>query len=63
MDVSRKTLIISAIINAVIIAIALVCLIVTNWNPVTIWISLAIIVCVLITSVMIYIMGKNFRKR
>lgn len=62
MDVSRKTLIISAIINFVLIAICATCLIVTNWNPVVLWISLGVLVCVLITSIMTFIMGKNFKR-
>lgn len=62
MDISRKTLIISVIINFVLIAICATCLIVTNWNPVVLWITLAILVFVLITSIMAYLMGKNFRK-
>ncbi len=62
MDISRKTLIIAAIINVVLIAICAVCLIVTNWNPVVLWISLAILVVVLITAIMTYLMGKNFKK-
>ena len=62
MDVSRKTLIIAAIINVVLIAICAVCLIVTKLNPVVLWISLAILVVVLITSIMTYIMGKNFKR-
>jgi len=62
MDISRKTLIIAAIINIVLIAICAVCLIVTNWNPVVLWISLAILVVVLITAIMTYFMGKNFKK-
>ena len=62
MDLSRKTLIIAAIINVVLIAICAVCLIVTNWNPVVIWISVAVLAVVLITAVMTYIMGKNFRR-
>lgn len=62
MDVSRKTLIISVIVNIVLIAICATCLIITNWNPVVLWISLAVLVFVLITSIMAYFMGKNFKK-
>jgi len=62
MDISRKTLIISVIINFILIAICATCLIITNWNPVVLWITLAILVFVLITSIMAYLMGKNFRK-
>ena len=62
MDISRKTLIVAAIINILLIAICAVCLIVTNWNPIVLWIALAILVVVLITSIMIYVMGKNFKK-
>lgn len=62
MDISRKTLIIAAIINIVLIAICAVCLIVTNLNPVVLWISLAIFAIILVTAIMIYFMGKNFKR-
>lgn len=62
MDISRKTLIIAVIINVVLIAICAVCLIITKWNPVVIWISLALLVLVLITSIITYVLGKNFKK-
>ena len=62
MDVSKRTLIIAAIINVILIVVCAICLIVTNWNPVVLWISLAILILVLITSIMTYVMGKNLKK-
>jgi len=62
MDVSRKTLIISVIINFVLIAICAACLIISNFNPIVLWISVAVLAFVLLTSIMAFVMGKKFRK-
>ena len=63
MDVSRKTLIATFIINIVLIAIAVTCMIVTKFNNVAIlWLSVAMIVLVCVSSIMIWKYGKEFRK-
>ena len=63
MDVSRKTLIATFIINIVLIAIAVTCMIVTKFTNVAIlWLSLAMIVLVCVSSIMIWKYGKEFKK-
>lgn len=63
MDVSRKTLIATFIINIILIAIAVACMIITKFsNTAILWLSVAMIVLVCISSVMIWRYGKEFRK-
>ena len=62
MDISRKALIISVIINFVLMAICAVCLIITKWNPVVLWIALAVLFFVMLTSIIVYVAGKNYKK-
>ena len=63
MDVSRKTLIATLIINIVLIAIALTCMIVTKFaNVAILWLSVAMIVLVCVSSIMIWKYGKEFKK-
>lgn len=63
MDVSRKTLIATFIINIILIAIAVTCMIITKFNNVAIlWLSVAMIVLVCISSIIIWRYGKEFRK-
>ncbi len=62
MDISRKTLIVTFIINIVLIAVCAVCSIVTKFNPTVLWLSLAVLVLVLASSIMIWFFGKEYRK-
>ena len=63
MDVSRKTLIATFIINILLIAIAVTCMIITKFSNVAVlWLSVAMVVLICISSVMIWKYGKEFRK-
>lgn len=62
MEVSRKALIATFIINIVLIAICAVCSVVTKFNPTILWLSLAVLVLVLASSIMIWYYGKEYRK-
>ena len=63
MDVSRKTLIATLIINIVLIAIAVTCMIITKFaNVAILWLSVAMIVLVCVSSIMIWKYGKEFKK-
>lgn len=62
MDVSRKTLIITLIVNIVLIAVCLTCVLVSKFNPVVLWLSVGVTVLVLVSSVLIYRYGKEFKK-
>lgn len=63
MDVSRKTLIATFIINILLIAIAVACMVITKFSNIAIlWLSVAMVVLIFISSVMIWRYGKEFRK-
>lgn len=61
MDISRKTLIVSIIINILLIVVSAICLILTKFNTVVLWISLALLVAVAVTSVFVYLASKKYR--
>ncbi len=62
MDVSRKTLIIAVIVNIILMAICAVCIVLTKFNPVVLWVSLSVVFFVMLTSIIVYVLGKNFKK-
>ena len=61
MDISKKTLIVSIIINILLVVVCAVCLIITKFNSIVLWISIAVMICVVITSVIVYLASKKFR--
>ena len=63
MDISRKALIITFIINLLLIGIAVACVVVTKFNPTVLWLSIATLVLVLTSSVIIWRYGKEFKKQ
>ena len=62
MDITKKTLIATFIINIVLIAIAVTCMIVTKFNTAILWLSVVMIILVCISSIIIWRYGKEFRK-
>lgn len=62
MDVTRKTLIATFIVNLLLIAISVVCLFVLKFNTVSLCLFAGVAVCVAISSVMIWKFGQNFKK-
>ena len=63
MDVSRKTLIATFIINILLIAIAVTCMIITKFeNIVILWLSVAMVVLICISSVIIWKYAKEYRR-
>ncbi len=62
MDISKKTLIATLIINIMLIAISVTCMIVTKFNNVVLWLSVAMIILVCISSIIIWRYGKEFKK-
>ena len=62
MDITKRTLISTLIINLILIAIAVICMFVTHFNLVILWLSLAMIILVCISSVIIWHYGKEFKK-
>ena len=62
MDITKKTLIATFIINIVLIAIAVACMIITKFSTPILWLSLVMIILVCISSVIIWRYGKEFKK-
>ena len=63
MDISRKTLVVTFIINLLLIAIAATCMIVTKFAPVVLWLSIATMLLVLTSSVIIWLYAREMRKQ
>lgn len=62
MDISRKTLIITFIVNLILIAIGVVCVFLTDFNTTVLWLAVAMTLMVLVSSVLIWRYGKEFRR-
>ena len=62
MDISRKTLIVTFIINLLLIAIAAACMIITKFNTAILWLSVVMIILVCVSSIIIWRYGKEFKK-
>lgn len=62
MDISKKLLITTAIINFVLIAICVVCMFVTKFSNTVLWLNACMIVLVLVSSVLTWHFGKQFKK-
>lgn len=63
MDISRKTLIVTFIINLLLIGIAAACVIVTKFAPTVLWLSVATMLLVLTSSVIIWLYAREMRKQ
>lgn len=61
MDISKKTLITTFIINILLIAISVTCMIVTKFNTVVLWLSVATVVLVCVSSFIIWKYAKEMR--
>lgn len=62
MDITKKTLIATFIINLVLIAISVTCMIITKFSAPILWLSLVMIILVCISSIIIWRYGKEFKK-
>lgn len=62
MDITRKTLIITSIINLLIIAIGVACVVVTKFNTTILWLCVATFILVTISSIIVWRYGKEFKK-
>ena len=63
MDITKKTLIATLIINVILIAIAVTCMIITHFaNVAILWLSVIMIILVCISSIIIWHYGKEFKK-
>ncbi|MBR3885911.1 MAG: hypothetical protein IKJ33_05600 [Clostridia bacterium] len=62
MDITKKTLIATFIINIVLIAIAVACMIITKFSTAILWLSVVMIILVCVSSIIIWRYGKEFKK-
>jgi hypothetical protein len=62
MDISRKALIITLIIDVLLLVAGITCMILLNFNVLSLGLFTAIAVCVLVSSILVWQYGKNFKK-
>ena len=62
MDISRKTLIFTFIVNLILIAVGVTCVFLTKFNTTVLWLAVAMTLMVLVSSVLIWRYGKEFRR-
>lgn len=62
MDISKKTLIITLIVDLLLLAIGVVCLFVTKFSTLALSLFVAICVMILISSILIWKYGKAYKK-
>lgn len=61
MEISKKALVVTFIINLLLVAVSVACVIVLNFSSVSLWIFAAIAVLVFVSSVLIWHYGKDYR--
>ena len=62
MDISKKALIITFIIDLLLIAVGVVCMVVLKFNVLSLCLFLALSVLVLVSSILIWKFGKAYKK-
>ena len=62
MDITKKTLIATFIINIILIITAVVCMFITKFSTPILWLSFVMIILVCISSIIIWRYGKEFKK-
>lgn len=62
MDISRRTLLITFIINILLIAISIACVFVSKYNTTVLWLSVATVVLVLVSSFIIWKYARDMRR-
>lgn len=62
MDISKKALIITFIIDLLLIAVGVVCMVVLKFNTLSLCLFFALSVLVLISSILIWKFGKAYKK-
>ena len=63
MEISKKALIITMIVDLILLAVGVVCLIVTKFNPIAIGMFVGLTVLVLISSILVWKYGKDHKKQ
>ena len=63
MDISKKTLIATLIVDLILLAIGVVCLFVTKFSTLALSLFVGVVVLILISSILIWKYGKEFKKQ
>ena len=63
MEISKKALIITVIIDLVLLAVGVVCLFATKFNPIAIGMFVAVTALVLVSSILVWKYGKDHKKQ
>lgn len=62
MDISKKALIITLIVDLVLLAVGVVCLFVTKFDTLALSLFVAVVVLILISSILVWKYGKAYKK-
>ena len=63
MDISKKALIITLIVDLILLAIGVVCLFVTKFSTLALALFVAVVVLILISSILVWKYGKAYKKQ
>ncbi len=63
MEVSKKALIITVIVDLVLLLAGAICLIITKFNPIAIGLFIAVAAMVLVSSILVWKYGKDHKKQ
>ncbi len=63
MDISKKALIITLIVDLLLLAIGVVCLFVTKFSTLALSLFVAIVVLILVSSILVWKYGKAYKKQ
>ena len=62
MDVSRKTLIITFIVNLLLIAVGVVCVYISKFNTTVLWLAAGMTLMVFVSSILIWRYAKEYTR-
>ena len=63
MDISKKALIITLIVDLILLAIGVVCLFVSKFSTLALALFVAVVVLILISSILVWKYGKAYKKQ
>ncbi len=63
MDISKKTLIATLIVDLILLAIGVTCLFVTKFNTLALVLFVAVVALILVSSILIWKYGKAYKKQ
>lgn len=63
MDISKKTLIITLIVDLILLAIGVACLFITKFSTLALSLFVGVVALILVSSILIWKYGKEFKKQ